>query len=104
MKLYDDPRSGNGYKVRLLLAHRGIAYDYVALDVVARQTRTPEFLARNPNGRIPLLELDDGRRLAESNAILFHLAQGTPYWPTDRFEQAHPDTFLAMYPFWCCPA
>jgi glutathione S-transferase len=88
MKLYDDPRSGNGYKARLLLAHLGRRYEYVALDVVARETRTPAFLAKNPNGRIPLLELDDGRLLAESNAILFHLAQGTPYWPADAFEQA----------------
>jgi glutathione S-transferase len=88
VKLYDDPRSGNGYKVRLLLAHLGRRYEYVALDVVAGETRMPAFLSRNPNGKIPLLELDDGRCLAESNAILFFLAQGTPYWPADPFEQA----------------
>ena len=88
MKLYDDPRSGNGYKVRLLLSHLGRRYEYVALDVTKAQTRTAEFLAKNANGRIPLLELDDGRRLPESNAILYWLAQATPYWPADPFEQA----------------
>lgn len=88
MKLYDDPRSGNGYKVRLLLGYLDMDYDYIALDILKGETRTPEFLAKNPNGRIPLLELDDGRYLAESNAILFYLAQDTPYWPDSSFEQA----------------
>jgi glutathione S-transferase len=88
MKLYDDPRSGNGYKVRLLLAHLGREYEYVPLDVAKSETRTAEFLARNANGKIPLLELDDGRFLPESNAILYFLAQATPYWPADSFEQA----------------
>jgi glutathione S-transferase len=86
--LYDDPISGNGYKVRLLLAQLKVAYHLVELDILNHETRTPEFLAKNPNGRIPLLELDDGRHLAESNAILFYLAQGSDYWPQDRYEQA----------------
>jgi glutathione S-transferase len=96
MKLYDDPRSGNGYKARLLLAHLGRRYEYVPIDVVAGETRTPAFLARNPIGKIPLLELDDGRFLAESNAILFFLAQGTPYWPANAFDQAQVQQWLCF--------
>ena len=88
LTLYDDPISGNGYKVRLLLAHLGVPYRLVELDILKQETRTSEFLAKNPNGRIPLLELEDGRCLAESNAILFYLAQGTNYWPTEQFDQA----------------
>jgi glutathione S-transferase len=89
LKLYDDPRSGNGYKARLLLAHLGLEYRYVALDILRGETRTPDFLTRkNLNGRIPVLELDDGTHLPESNAILYYLSQGTPYWPTDRLEQS----------------
>jgi glutathione S-transferase len=85
MKLYDDPISGNGYKVRLLLAQLGWRYEYVPMDILRGETRTPAFLARNPNGRIPVLELDGGAHLAESNAILFWLAQGTAFWPADPF-------------------
>jgi glutathione S-transferase len=88
MRLYDFLSSGNGYKVRLVLHQLGIPYERVELDIVAGATRRPEFLAKNPNGRIPLLELPDGRRLAESNAIIFHLADGTPLLPDDRFERA----------------
>lgn len=88
MKLYDYPKSGNGYKVRLLLAHLGLAYEYIALDILQGETRTVDFLRKNPNGKIPLLELDDGKFLAESNAILFFLAQGSEYWPTSPFDQA----------------
>jgi glutathione S-transferase len=86
--LYDDLLSGNGYKVRLVLAQLGVAYRRVQLDVVKRETRTPEFLAKNPNGRIPTLELDDGTCLPESNAIIFYLADGTPLLPTDRLDRA----------------
>jgi glutathione S-transferase len=89
MKLYDDPCSGNGYKVRLLLAHLALPYEYVAIDILEGESRTPEFLGKNPNGRIPVLELDDGSCLPESDAILYFLSQGTPYWPSDRLEQAH---------------
>ncbi len=88
LRLYDYLPSGNGYKVRLLLSHLGRDYRLVELDLAAGETRTPAFLAKNPNGRIPLIELDDGRRLAESNAILFHLAEGTPYLPADPWERA----------------
>jgi glutathione S-transferase len=78
VRLYDYWESGNGYKVRLLLAQLGLPCERVELDILKGETRTPEFLAKNPNGRIPLLELDDGRLLAESNAILWWLANGTP--------------------------
>lgn len=88
MRLYDDPCSGNGYKVRLMLALLGQGYEYIPLDIDKAETRTPEFLAKNPNGRIPLLELDDGRLLPESNAILHYLADGTAYLPADRFAHA----------------
>lgn len=79
--LYDYLDSGNGYKLRLLLAQQQRAYRWVELDIMAGATRTPEFLEKNPNGRIPTLELDDGTYLAESNAILWYLAEGTRFIP-----------------------
>lgn len=88
MILYDYLDSGNGYKVRLLLAKLGIAYTLRELDIMNGATRTPEFLAINANGRIPTLVLDDGTTLAESNAILYYLAAGTPYWPAQRIDRA----------------
>jgi glutathione S-transferase len=86
--LYDYLDSGNGYKVRLLLAQLGTPYRYLELDIIKGETRTPQFLARNPNGRIPLLELADGRCLAESDAILWYLAEGTRFVSDERFERA----------------
>jgi glutathione S-transferase len=88
MHLFDNLDSGNGYKARLLLAQLGLEYRWTDLDVDAGKTRTPEFLKRNPNGRIPTLELDDGTNLAESNAILWYLAEGTPFVPGDRLGRA----------------
>ena len=88
LKLYDFLESGNGYKVRLLLHQLDIPFERVELDVMNGASRTPEFLARNRNGRIPLLELEDGTALAESNAIQFYLAEGTPFLPTGRLERA----------------
>lgn len=88
LKLYDYPPSGNGYKVRLVLASLGIPYEYIPVDILAGDTRTPEFLARNANGRIPLLQLPDESYLAESNAILFYLAQGSGLWPKTTIDQA----------------
>lgn len=88
LRLYDYHDSGNGYKVRLLLAQLGLPYEYVEKDIMKGETRTPEFLALNPNGRIPVLQLEDGAALAESNAILFYLAEGTPYLPADRLDRA----------------
>ncbi|MBW2423293.1 MAG: glutathione S-transferase family protein [Deltaproteobacteria bacterium] len=88
LRLYDFHESGNGYKVRLLLAQLGLDYAWTDLDIMHGASRTPEFLRLNPNGRIPLLLLEDGRTLAESNAILFHLARDTALLPEDPFEQA----------------
>ena len=88
LRLYDNHLSGNGYKPRLLLAHLGLTYERVEVDILKGETRTPEFLARNPNGRIPVLELEDGVCLAESNAILFYLAEGSRFLPSDRLSRA----------------
>jgi len=86
--LYDSPVSGNCYKVRLLLAHLGIAYERREVDVVDRSSR-PELLGKlNPALRVPTLVLDDGRPLAESNAILWYFADGTRFAPEDRYERA----------------
>ena len=88
MHLFDYLDSGNGYKVRLLLAQLGLEYRWTEVDIDAGETREPKFLKRNPNGRIPTLELDDGTNLAESNAILWYLAEGTPFVPGDRLGRA----------------
>jgi glutathione S-transferase len=86
--LYDNSLSRNGYKVRLLAAHLGLALTCVEVDILSGVTRQADFLAKNVAGRIPVLVFEDGTSLAESNAILFYLAQGTPLWPADRREQA----------------
>src|SRR5882724_1598161 len=88
IRLYDFLPSGNGYKVRHLLTQLEIPFELVEMDITKGETRTPEFLAKNPNGRIPLIELDDGRRLAESGAILLYFAEGTRLLPDDRWERA----------------
>ncbi|WP_371397645.1 glutathione S-transferase family protein [Fretibacter rubidus] len=88
MKLYDYLPSGNSYKVRLLLSYLALEYDWVNLDIIAGETHTADYKSRNPVGQIPLLELSDGRTIAESNAILYFLAEGTPYWPSNVFDQA----------------
>ena len=88
LRLHDFHDSGNGYKVRLLLTQLAIPFEYVEVDILKGQSRTPEFLARNINGRVPVLELEDGRCLAESNAILFFLAEGTPFLPQERWARA----------------
>ncbi len=111
VRLYDYLPSGNGYKVRLLLTQIGVRFDRVELDILKGETRTPEFLAKNPNGRIPLLEFDDGRFLAESNAIQWVLAEGTAFLPEDPFErgrvlqwlffeQYSHEPFIAVLRFW----
>jgi glutathione S-transferase len=86
--LYDYLDSGNGYKIRLLLAQLQRAYRWVELDILSGATRTSGFLAKNPNGRIPTLELEDGTFLAESNAILWYLADGTRFIPSDAVARA----------------
>jgi glutathione S-transferase len=111
MKLYDFLPSGNGYKCRLLLHQLAIPYERIELDIDKGKTRTPEFLAKNPVGRIPTLELDDGTYLPESNAIIFYLAEGTPFLPADRlgraqvlqwlfFEQYNHEPNIATSRYW----
>jgi glutathione S-transferase len=86
--VYGMKASGNCYKLQLLLEQLDRPYRWVEIDSVAGETRTPEFLARNPNGKVPLLELADGRRLAESNAILCYLAEGSRFFPADPWLRA----------------
>jgi glutathione S-transferase len=111
LRLYDYLESGNGYKVRLLLTQLGVAFERVELDILQGATRTREFLRRNPNGRIPCLELEDGTHLWESNAIQFYLAEGTPFLPSGRleraqvlqwlfFEQYSHEPYIAVVRFW----
>jgi glutathione S-transferase len=86
--LYSMQRSGNSYKVRLTLAQLQIPYRLIEIDILRGESRTPEFLAMNPNGQIPLLEVAPGRYLAESNAILWYVAGGSPLAPDDRVDRA----------------
>jgi glutathione S-transferase len=86
--LYSMQRSGNCYKVRLALAQLQIPYTLVEIDILQGESRTPEFLAKNPDGHVPLLEVAPGRYLPESNAILWYIAGGTPLAPDDRIDRA----------------
>jgi glutathione S-transferase len=88
LTLYDYLDSGNGFKIRLLLSQLTLQYRWVERDIMAGATRTPDFLARNPNGSIPVIETDDGMCLAESNAILWYLADGTVFVPHERMARA----------------
>ena len=110
MRLYNVAYSGNSYKVRLLLAQLGIRYEIVEVDILNGESRTPELLKINPNGRTPVLD-DDGFVLAESNAILAYLARGTKFLPEDRkswalvfqwmfFEQYSHEPYIATSRFW----
>ena len=99
MLLYNSQVSGNCYKVRLLLAQLGIPVRRVEFDIDALRagrTHTEAFLAMNPEGRVPVAELEDGSFLPESNAILVYFAEGTPFLPADRLERAHVMRWL----FW----
>jgi glutathione S-transferase len=86
--LYSMQRSGNSYKVRLALAQLGIPYRPVEIDILRGESRTPEFLAKNPNGQVPLLEVAPNRYIAESNAILWYVAGGTPLAADNRIDRA----------------
>lgn len=94
MRLYDYDASGNCYKVRLLLAQLDRPYERVAMDLFAGDTMTEEFAAKNPRREVPVLELDDGRYLADSGAILWYLADGTPYLSDDAVERAETIRWL----------
>jgi glutathione S-transferase len=111
LTLHDNLTSGNGFKVRLLLAQLGKPFKRIEYDIDKAATRTPEFLAKNPNGRIPVLELHDGTFLAESNAIMWYLAEGTRFLPDDRrhraeilqwlfFEQYSHEPNIATVRYW----
>ena len=111
MLLYNSPVSGNCYKVRLLLAHLGMEYETVELSVVDRSNRAEVLGELNPGLRVPTLVLDDGRPLAESNAILWYLGDGTRYVPEDAYERAQVlqwmffeqyshEPYLAVVRFW----
>lgn len=82
-KVYGDYNSGNCYKIKLMLNLLGAEYEWVPVDILKGETETEAFLAKNPNGKIPVLELEDGTCLWESNAILNFLAEGTPYLLTE---------------------
>ncbi len=88
MRVYGDVRSGNCYKIKLLATLLDIKHEWVSVDVMAGETKTKDFLARNPNGKVPVLELDDGRMLWESNAIIDYLATDTIFLPQDSFQHA----------------
>lgn len=88
IRLHDFPSSGNGYKCRLLLHHLGIPFELVEVDILRGETRTDAFTRLNPEQRIPVLELEDGTTLPESNAILCYLAEGTPWLPAERMARA----------------
>lgn len=105
--------SGNVYKVELLLNQLDLPFERTELDLLSTPsaTRKPDFLAKNPNGRVPVLELDDGTFLPESNAILFYLAEGTRFLPEDRlaraqtlqwmfFEQYSHEPYIAVLKYW----
>lgn len=80
--------SGNCHKVRLLMEQLGCDYRWIEVDSSKGETRTPEYLAKNPNGKVPMFERDDGRVLVESNAILCYLAEGTVFLPDDAWQRA----------------
>jgi glutathione S-transferase len=87
-RLYAMQRSANCYKVRLALAHLAMPFELVDIDTLKGEARTPEFLAMNPAGRVPVLQLPDGHVLTESNAILLYLGEGTRLVPKERFDRA----------------
>ncbi len=88
LRLYDNKESRNGYKVVMLLNHLGADFERVEIDLFKGESRTPAYLAKNPAGKIPALELEDGTVLAESGAILWYLAEGSAYLPDDRLGRA----------------
>lgn len=110
-KLYEYSPSGNCYKIRLLLTQLGITFQRIEIDILKRESRTPEFLLKNPNGRIPVLEIEPDKFLFESNAIMFYLSEGTEFFPTNKFERAQVmqwlffeqyshEPFIATSRFW----
>lgn len=96
MKIHGDSRSGNCLKIKYVADHLGIPYRWEEVNAVAGETRRPAFLALNPAGQVPLVEFDDGRLLAQSNAVIQYLAEGSTLLPDDPFLRAKVNEFL----FW----
>jgi len=88
MRIYGDSRSGNCYKIQLLLSLLGKTCEWVDMDIMKGETRAPSFLEKSPNGKIPLLELDDGRVLSESNAIMHYIAFNTSLVPSSPYQSS----------------
>lgn len=88
LRIYGDSISGNCLKVKWTADHLGIAYRWIETDILKGESRTSQYLAMNPAGQVPLIVLEDGRTLAQSNAIILHLAEGSALIPADAFEQA----------------
>jgi glutathione S-transferase len=88
VKVFGDSISGNCLKVKWAADHLGLAYDWIETGVLTGATRTPAFLAMNPAGQVPLVILADGRPLAQSNAIILHLAEGSGLIPEDAYDRA----------------
>jgi glutathione S-transferase len=88
MRIYGDSISGNCLKVKWAANHIGLPYDWIETSVLKAESRTPEFLALNPAGQVPAVILDDDRPLAQSNAIILHLAEGSDLIPKDAYERA----------------
>ena len=99
MKIYGDRQSGNCYKLILACSLLKIEYDWVDIDILNGDTQDPEFLRKNPNGKIPLLELKNGETLSESNAILNYLCEGSMYYPAEIWARAkiHQWQFFEQY-------
>lgn len=89
VKVYGDIQSGNCYKIKLLMSYLSIEHEWIAVDILQGESKTDEFLRKNPNGEIPVLELSSGKFLSESNAILNYLAHGTKYLPDDSWQRAN---------------
>ncbi|MEG4199155.1 glutathione S-transferase family protein [Microcoleus sp. Pol12A5] len=111
LKLYEYSPSGNCYKIRLLLTQLNIPFERLEIDIIKRESRTHEFLIKNPNGRIPVLEIEPDIFLFESNAIMFYLSETTEFFSTDKFERAQVmqwlffeqyshEPFIATSRFW----
>src|SRR5678815_5898885 len=96
MKIYGDSISGNCLKVKWVADFLGLSYDWIETDIMVGASRTPAFLAMNPAGQVPAVILDDGRPLAQSNAIILHLAEGSDLIPADAYERAR----MLEWMFW----
>ena len=96
MKIFGDSNSGNCLKVKWVCDHLGLAYGWVEVDTMRGGSRTPEFLELNPFGQVPAVDFEDGRRLAQSNAIIRYLARDSVLVPKDAFAAAQMDSWL----FW----